>query len=183
MTADPSMESMPFMVAPVVVLVPEPARVTSWKIKAPRLCAPAPLNTTLPNVPVVLVKVPPPLKNEPPVVKVPAPVNVIIEADPADVIFPVVVTKPVEIEIVVFRVPEVLPPNESVVPDKVPVPTLISSGLVGGRGRVIAPEEAKVNPLRSSVVLSAVPLKIKEPDATFPVRVLMSSSILRLKAM
>lgn len=94
--AVPSSERMPFIVALVKLFAPESDRVTLLKVYAKGAidCAPAALKLTVlvlqVNVPAV------PLMKVPPTFSVPESEKMIFDEVPAEVIFPVIVTVPVD---------------------------------------------------------------------------------------
>ena len=110
----------------------------------------------------------------------PAPVKVMFEEDPAEVILPEAVTVPVDIDMVVDLVDTVVPNNEIVEQDKVPVPTARVIVLAAGLAILTAPV-VRVYPFSARVELSAE-VKLNEPDPTFPIRVAVPAVLLTVKA-
>jgi hypothetical protein len=134
------------------------------------------------TVPVDGVKVPAvPLRNVPPAFRVPASVKVIREAVPADVILPVTVTKPVEIESSVYREAVPAPARARDPADNVPAPTamVVCLLLFPGTTVVMAPETASDCPLLMEMPLFVLAARMDiEVHATFVLTVTVTAALI-----
>lgn len=143
--AVPSIERTPFIVGVVInVFIPDPERVRLLNVYGATVCEPAALHF---KVPVEAVNVPP-VPRVPPrlIIPVPENVNLACAAVPENVMLPVVVIVPVEIDNRQYRVDE-LPPAIAILPafmDPVPTEMVVLTLLVADNTVVIAPETLSV---------------------------------------